>query len=368
MKNLYKILTIVGTRPEIIKLSSTIKKIDQYFEQCLVHTGQNYDYELNEIFFKDLNLRKPDFFLDCASSNANLTIAKIFQQFDSLLQKIKPNGLILLGDTNSGLAAIVAKKRGVPIYHLEAGNRCFDFRVPEELNRKIIDHVSDINFTYTNIAKNNLLNEGITSDRIINTGSPMLEVINDQKSQIKKSKILTKLKLLKNNYFLVSFHREENVDKPENIKKFIEFLKWLSKKYNNKIIVSTHFRTQKKLLNYDKNKIKNVSFLNPFSFSDYVNLQKNSRIVFSDSGTLTEEASLLNIKGIMLRESHERPEGMEEGTVIMCGLDIKKIENAIKILFDCKIHNIVKEYKVLNFSDKIAKNILSYLNYNINKM
>lgn len=364
---MYKIFTIVGTRPEIIKLSSFIKNADKFFNQVLIHTGQNYDYELNEIFFKDLSIRKPDFFLDCAQENTNKTISKVILKIDEILNSQKPDAVIILGDTNSGLAAIAAKKRNIPIFHVEAGNRSFDSKVPEELNRKLIDHCSDINFTYTNLSKNYLLQEGFYPDRIINIGSPMLEVINNQKKKIVQSKILKQLKIKKNDYFLISFHREENVDYLENLEKFFELVKWLNVKYKKKIVISTHYRTKKKILE-NKRKLNfnhNIMFLKPFSFSDYVKLQMNSFIVLSDSGTLTEEASILQIKSIMLRNSHERPEGMEEATTIMCGLDRNKIQLAIKMLESGMGHNLVKNYKDSNFSKKLMKNILSYLNYNL---
>ena len=371
---MFKICTLVGTRPEIIKLSSVIKKADKFFDQTLVHTGQNYDYELNEIFFKDLNIRKPDYFLNSAGKNVNKTLSNIFSKFDSVLDKIKPNAILILGDTNSGLASIVAKKKKLQVFHVEAGNRSFDYRVPEELNRKIIDHTSDINFTYTDIAKKYLINEGIPPDRIIKVGSPMLEVLNDNKLKINNSKIMKKLKLKKNNFFLVSFHREENVDNIDNLKKFINFLYWLNKKYKQKIIISTHFRTRDRLIKsktklnkLQKNNEKNILFLQPFGFSDYVKLQKECKIIFSDSGTLTEESSLLSLKAIKLRTSHERPEGMEESSTIMCGLNIEKIKSAIDILEKTNKSKIVNEYSVNNFSDKIIKNIISYLDYSINK-
>ena len=365
---MYKICTIVGTRPEIIKLSSFIKKSDKYFNQILVHTGQNYDYELNDIFFKDLDLRKPDFFLNCAQENPNKTISEIFSKVDKILISQKPDAVVILGDTNSGLAAIAAKKRRVPVFHLEAGNRSFDYRVPEELNRKLIDHCADINFTYTKLAKNYLVSEGINADRIINVGSPMMEIIRENKKKILASKILKKLKLKKNDFYLFSFHREENVDNKNNINKFFDLLNWLNKKYKKKIIISTHSRTQKRIKDKLKiNKKQNIIFLKPFNFSDYIKLQENCSIVFSDSGTLTEEASILKTKAIMLRESHERPEGMEEATTIMCGLDINKIETAIKILAKYNKHRIVNDYNVENFSEKIIKNVTSYLNYKINK-
>jgi UDP-N-acetylglucosamine 2-epimerase len=364
---MFKVCTIIGTRPEIIKLSSTIKKIDKYFKQVLVHTGQNYDYELNQIFFKDLNIRKPDFYLKSASYSVNSTIAKIIVNIDKIFLSEKPDCVLILGDTNSGLAALAAKKRNIPIFHLEAGNRSFDQRVPEELNRKLIDHCSDINFTYTNLAKKYLTQEGLYPDRVITVGSPMLEVIDDQKLKINKSNILKKLKLKKNDYFLISFHREENVDVKKNLNKFFDLVKWLKSEYKKKIVISTHHRTKKRIIenNKDISFDKNIMFLNPFNFSDYIKLQKNSYIVLSDSGTLTEETSILKTKSIMLRNSHERPEGMEEATTIMCGLDQDKIQVAIKMLKSKTVHKLVKDYDTLNFSDKIVKNILSYLNYTI---
>ncbi len=365
---MYKICTIVGTRPEIIKLSSFIKKADKYFNQILVHTGQNYDYELNEIFFKDLAIRKPDLFLNCAKGNPNKTISEIFLKVDKILISQKPDAVVILGDTNSGLAAIAAKKRNIPVFHLEAGNRSFDFRVPEELNRKLIDHCADINFTYTKLAKNYLVSEGINADRIINVGSPMMEVIHENKKKIFNSNILKELNLKRNNFFLFSFHREENVDNKNNISRFFNLLDWLNEKYKKKIIISTHSRTKDRIKDKLKKKKKqNIIFLKPFNFSNYIKLQENCSIVFSDSGTLTEETSILKTKAIMLRESHERPEGMEEATTIMCGLDIDKIDIAIKILAKYPNHRIVEDYNVKNFSEKIIKNITSYLNYKINK-
>ncbi len=371
---MFKVCTIVGTRPEIIKLSSLLKKLDKFFEHKLIHTGQNYDYELNQIFFNDLKIRKPDFFLNSAGSNPNKTISKIFSKVDDLLNKIKPDAIVILGDTNSGLAAIAAKKRKLQVFHIEAGNRSFDHRVPEELNRKLIDHSSDINFTYTQIAKDYLVSEGISSDRVIKVGSPMNEIIRENKLAIDKSNILKKLKLKQNEFFLISFHREENVDNKANLTKFLDLLEWLSKKFSKKIIISTHFRTQNRLdkikgkfQKFKKNYSNKITFLNPFSFTDYIKLQKSCKILFSDSGTITEEASLLGIKAIKLRTSHERPEGMEEASTIMCGLDLEKIQTAINILEKCKTSEVVRDYSVNNFSDKIVKNILSYQNYSVNK-
>lgn len=367
MKNSFKILTILGTRPEIIKLSEFIKKADKYFFHKIVHTGQNHDYELNEIFFSDLNLRKPDYFLNCATGKPNMDISNIFKKLDKILELEKPKGVVILGDTNSGISSICAKKRNIQVFHLEAGNRSFDDKVPEELNRKIIDHVSDINFTYTDLAKNYLINEGLPANRIIKVGSPMGEVLFKNKNKISKSSILKKLKLKKKNYFLVSLHREDNVDQIENLKKFIELLLWLSKKYKKKIIISTHYRTQKKLEKLKIKKNNNIFFLKPFSFSDYVKLQLNCFILLSDSGTLTEEASILNIKSLNLRNSHERPEGCEEAVSIMTGLNISKVQMGIEIITNESKAKIVMDYFDKNFSSKVIKNILSYFNYEVNK-
>ena len=368
---MFKICTIIGTRPEIIKMSSVLKKADDIFSHTIVHTGQNYDYELNQIFFKDLDLRKPDYIINCAKKNANQTISNIFLEIDKILEKIKPDAVLILGDTNSGLSAKAAKKKNIPVFHLEAGNRSFDYRVPEELNRKLIDHCSDINFTYTALAKNYLVSEGISPDRVIKVGSPMLEVITQNEEKIKKSNILKKLKLKKKEFFLFSFHREENVDDANNVRKFFNILNWLNKKFKKKIVISTHFRTKDRIKSELKNlnmiNKKNIQFLKPFSFSDYINLQKNCDFVFSDSGTLTEESSILGTKAIMLRDSHERPEGMEEASTVMCGLDINKIDTSMKFLNKFNTHNTVKDYEVQNFSEKVIKNIISYLNYNINK-
>ena len=371
---MFKICTIVGTRPEIIKLSSLIKKLDKFFDQNIIHTGQNYDYELNQIFFKDLKIRKPDYFLNSAGPNANKTISKIFSKLDDILIKINPDAVLILGDTNSGLSSIVAKKRKIQVFHIEAGNRSFDYKVPEELNRKIIDHTSDINFTYTDIAKNYLVSEGIPADRIIKVGSPMKEVIVHNRKKINKSNILKKLVLKKNKFFLVSFHREENVDDKKKLTTFLSLLEWLSDNFSNQVIVSTHYRTQDRLnkLNKKFEKIKNkytkkIVFLKPFNFSDYVKLQQNCNIILSDSGTLTEEASILGLKAIKLRASHERPEGMEQGTTIMCDLKISKINAAIQVLNKSKNSYPVIDYISDNFSDKVIKNIISYLDYSINK-
>lgn len=359
---MYKIITVLGTRPEIIKLSLTIPKLDKYFNHKLVHTGQNYDYELNDIFFKDLNIRKPDYFLNTQSSTAIENIANIFIKFEEIIKIEKPDAIVILGDTNSALVSIVGYKKKITIFHLEAGNRCFNRNTPEELNRKLVDHSSDLNLVYTDIAKFNLLREGISSEYIIKTGSPMLEIINHYKSRILKSKIMNKIKLEKKNYILVSFHREENVDDKEILKELFKILILLAKKFNKKIVFSTHARTKKNINIFNLEKPKEILFLNSFSFTDYIFLQKNSFLVMSDSGTITEESSILSFDAINLRDSTERLEGMEEGSVIMTGLNYKKILSSIKILKSIKkSSNLVKDYNVSNFSEKIIKIILSYL-------
>ena len=360
------IMTVLGTRPEMIKLSCIIKKLDNNFKHSLVHTGQHYHYELNKVFFKELNIRKPDYFLNAAKKTAADTIGNIISSFDKILIKKNPDAILILGDTNSSLVAIPAKRRRIPIFHLEAGNRCFDFRVPEEINRKIVDHISDINLTYSQIAKDYLIKEGISADRIIKVGSPMLEVLNNHRYEIGTSKILKKLKLKEKKYFLISFHREENVEAEINIKKFINVLIFLKKKYKFPIIVSTHFRTKKKIKKYIKTLGKNIVFHKPFGFFDYIKLQESARVVLSDSGTITEEASILNFGALNLRESYERPEGMEEGAVMLTGLNIKRIKNGIKILDkQSQLNNmeIVNDYNVKNVSEKIVKIINSHIDY-----
>ncbi len=360
---MYKVLTLVGTRPEIIKLSLTIKKLDKLFHHFLVHTGQNYDYELNKIFFKDLNIRKPDYFLNSKSKNAINTISKIFVKFNDLCEKLKPNAVLILGDTNSSLAAIVARKKKIPIFHVEAGNRCFNKDTPEELNRKLVDHASDINLTYTQIAKNYLIQEGILPDKIIKVGSPMMEILENFKDKINHSKILKKFKLREKEYILVSLHREENVDVKENLLKFINILDKIQKKFKKKIIFSTHLRTEKNLKKFKIKKIKNIYFSKPLSFTDYSKLEKNSFVTLSDSGTIVEESSILNFKALNLRDYTERLEGMEEGSVMMVGLDEKKIFSGIDILKKDNVNlKIVDDYNVTNFSNKIPRLIISYLN------
>ena len=367
-----KVMTVVGTRPEIIKLSRIIPKLDETFNHVLVNSDQNFDYELNEIFFKDLNIRKPDENLKIKEKNASKTIGKVIEKTDTLIKKYKPDAFLILGDTNSCLSCISAKRNKVPIFHLEAGNRCFDQRVPEEINRKIIDHVSDVNLTYSSIAREYLLNEGLPKDQIIKVGSPMKEVLKFYENKINKSKILNKLKLSKHNYILFSLHREENVDDKKNLKSFIEILNFLEEKENKKIIISTHPRTRKNLEKLNFKYSSKINFLKPFSFSEYIKLQLNSKYVLSDSGTITEESSILNFPAINLRENHERPEGNEEGSVIFTSLSLNNIDQAINILKSQKrgkIRNInpVKDYEVDNVSEKIIRIILSYTNYINNK-
>lgn len=367
-----KVMTVVGTRPEIIKLSRIIPKLDETFNHVLVNSDQNFDYELNEIFFKDLKIRKPDENLKIKEKNASKTIGKVIEKTDTLIKKYKPDAFLILGDTNSCLSCISAKRNKVPIFHLEAGNRCFDQRVPEEINRKIIDHVSDVNLTYSSIAREYLLNEGLPKDQIIKVGSPMKEVLKFYENKINKSKILNKLKLSKYNYILFSLHREENVDDKKNLKSFIKILNFLEEKENKKIIISTHPRTRKNLEKLNFKYSSKINFLKPFSFSEYIKLQLNSKYVLSDSGTITEESSILNFPAINLRENHERPEGNEEGSVIFTSLSLNNIDQAINILKSQKrgkIRNInpVKDYEVDNVSEKIIRIILSYTNYINNK-
>ena len=319
-----KLMTIIGTRPEIIRLSEIIKKNDKYFDQVLVHTGQNYDYSLNQIFFEDLGLREPDYYLNAIGRNLGETIGNIIAKSYSLMVDINPDALLILGDTNSCLSAISAKRLHIPIFHMEAGNRCFDYRVPEEINRKIVDHIADINLTYSEIAREYLLREGIPADQIIKTGSPMREVLNYYNGEINKSKALEKLNLTPNEYFLVSAHREENVDSPEKLKIFINILNKISDKYDLPIIVSTHPRTRNRMDKLNVEISNNVYFMKPFGFLDYVSLQKNARVVLSDSGTITEESSILNFPALNLREVHERPEGFEEAAVMFVFFKVLK--------------------------------------------
>lgn len=365
-----KIMTIVGTRPEIIKLSRVMAELDNCVEHVLVHTGQNYDYELNEIFFNELGVKKPDFFLNAVGNTTIETIGNILIKADEILELVQPDAVLLYGDTNSCLSVISAKKRQIPIFHMEAGNRCFDQRVPEELNRKIVDHLSDINLPLTEQARDYLISEGIRPETIIKTGSCMKEILNFYKPQIQNSDALSKLKLEKGKYFLVSIHREENVDYPENLKKLVDSLNALAEKFSYPVIVSTHPRTQKRLDDI-KNEIEiNPLVLNlkPLGFFDYISLQENSTCVISDSGTITEESSILNFPAIMIRMAHERPEGMDEGAVIMSGIERNRVIEAVDVVVSQFQDNpnkikIIKDYDVDNVSTKVVRIILSYIDY-----
>jgi UDP-N-acetylglucosamine 2-epimerase (non-hydrolysing) len=363
-----KIITIIGTRPELIRLSILIPKLDLFFDHFLVHTGQNYDYELNEIFFNDLNIRKPDIFLECATGSVANTIAEVIKKSDEIFAKTNPDAVLILGDTNSSLAAITAKRRKIPIFHMEAGNRCFDMRVPEEINRKIVDHIADINLPYSDVAKENLIREGINPDLIIKTGSPLFEVLQNYNDKIEKSTVFKELNLEKNNYFLISCHRQENIDSDKNINLFNSIINKLEQNFKIPIIISTHPRTNKKLNNLKLKFNKNVILCKPFSFTDYIYLQKNAFIVLSDSGSITEESSILNFPAINIREAHERQEGMEEGAVMFTGMDYDNILQAINILRTQKkgenrTVSIVNDYYTPNFSEKIIRIITSYTQY-----
>lgn len=368
MKKL-KVVTVVGTRPEIIRLSRVLAKLDESnsFEHILIHTGQNYDYELNQIFFDDLELRKPDYFLDAAGANAVETIGNIIIKIDPILEKENPDAFLVLGDTNSCLCAIPAKKRKIPIFHMEAGNRCFDQRVPEETNRKIVDHISDINLPYSSIAREYLLKEGLPSDRIIKTGSPMFEVINYFKKKIENSKILSELNLTPQKYFIVSSHREENINS-DNFEKLVILLNKLADTYKYPVIVSTHPRTRNMI---EKNNSKFnilVKLMKPMGFIDYNNLQMNSFIAISDSGTISEESSILNFPALNIREAHERPEAMEEAPAVLTGFNIERIMQSIELIKNQKRGEerdlrLVADYSMPNVSDKVVRIILSYTDY-----
>jgi len=365
-----KVITVVGTRPEIIRLSCVIKALDNHgaIEHTLVHTGQNYDYELNEIFFEDLGIRKPDHFLNAAGKNATETVGQILIKIDPILEEIAPDAFLVLGDTNSCLCAIPAKKRKIPVFHMEAGNRCFDQRVPEETNRKIVDHVADINLTYSDIAREYLLREGLPPDQVIKTGSPMFEVLNQFLPKIEASSVLSDLGLKEQQYFVVSSHREENINNPKNFEGLISSLNQIAEKYNYPIIVSTHPRTRKML---DSKKVKthqNIQFLKPLGFSDYNALQYHSFAVLSDSGTISEESSILNFHALNIREAHERPEAMEEASVMMVGLNPERIMQALEILQKQERNpkrnfREVPDYKMPNVSEKVVRIILSYVDY-----
>jgi len=364
-----KVMTIVGTRPELIKMSRVIAEFDQHTKHVLVHTGQNYDYELNQLFFEDLNIRKPDYFLEAVGDNAAQTIARVIEKSDEIMEQERPDAVMLYGDTNSCLAVISAKRRKIPVFHMEAGNRCFDQRVPEELNRKVLDHLSDINLVLTEHARRYLIAEGVRPETIIKTGSHMREVLDFYMPKINTSDVLKRMELNQRQFFLVSAHREENVDSPENLIDLVETLNALAQQYQVPVIVSTHPRTQKRL---DELKLsamnKHIQFLKPFGFCDYIKLQMEALCVISDSGTITEEGSLLNLPAITIRNAHERPEGMDVGTLIMAGLKKDRVLDAVRITLDqfkqgVRVMAPVEDYEARSVSKKILRIVLSYTDY-----
>ncbi|WP_423736768.1 non-hydrolyzing UDP-N-acetylglucosamine 2-epimerase [Chitinophaga caseinilytica] len=369
MKKL-KVVTVVGTRPEIIRLSRVLAKLDasEAVEHVLIHTGQNYDYELNQIFFEDLGLRKPDYFLEAAGANAVATIGQILINIDPILEAVKPDAFLVLGDTNSCLCAIPAKKRKIPVFHMEAGNRCFDQRVPEEINRRIVDHVSDINLTYSDIAREYLLREGLLPDRVIKTGSPMYEVLHHFMPKVKASTIIPSLGLEKQKFFVVSAHREENINSSRNFDSLVRILNDIADQYKMPVIVSTHPRTRKMIeskgINFDEGKIR---LMKPLGLTDYLALQMNAFAVLSDSGTISEESSILNFRALNIREAHERPEAMEEAAVMMVGLHPERVMQGLKQLADQDLDKrnfrLVQDYSMPNVSDKVVRIILSYSDY-----
>lgn len=362
-----KVATIIGTRPEIIRLSRVMALLDRLTEHIIIHTGQNYDYELNQIFFDDLDLRKPDFFLEAAGESAAETIGLVITRSDAVLREIAPDAVLVLGDTNSCLAAIAAKRQQIPVFHMEAGNRCFDERVPEEINRRIIDHISDINMPYSAIAREYLLREGLPPDRIIKTGSPMYEVLHHYKPKIEASDALVRLELEPETYYIVSAHREENVDKPTQFANLVEVLTCLGKS-GKRVIVSTHPRTRKRMEAEVVMLPTTVELMKPFGFCDYVQLQRHAVAVLSDSGTITEESSILNFPALNIRQAHERPEGMEEGAVMMVGLTWERVREGLDILAtqprgDHRLLRTVQDYVAPNVSEKVVRVILSYTDY-----
>ena len=366
MKRL-KVMTVVGTRPEIIRLSAVINKLDESeaIDHVLVHTGQNYDYELNEVFFNDFNLKKPDYFLNAATGTAVETIGNILMKIDPILEEVKPDAFLVLGDTNSCLCAIAAKRRHIPIFHMEAGNRCFDQRVPEETNRKIVDHTADINLTYSDIAREYLLREGLPADRIIKTGSPMFEVLNSRKDDIEKSDVLERLGLETEKYFVVSAHREENISSEQNFMDLVDSLNTIAEKYQMPLIVSTHPRTRKMIESKGIEFNPLVKTMKPLGFNDYVKLQKYAKAVLSDSGTISEESSILGFRALNIRQAHERPEAMEEASVMMVGLKKERILQGLEVLEtqDKDTLRLVADYSMPNVSDKVLRIILSYTDY-----
>ena len=366
MKKL-KVMTVVGTRPEIIRLSAVINKLDESeaIDHILVHTGQNYDYELNEVFFNDFNLKKPEYFLNAATGTAVETIGNILVKIDPILEEVKPDAFLVLGDTNSCLCAIAAKRRHIPIFHMEAGNRCFDQRVPEETNRKIVDHTADINLTYSDIAREYLLREGLPADRVIKTGSPMFEVLNSRKEDIEKSDVLERLGLEAEEYFVISAHREENISSEQNFMDLVDSLNTIAEKYQMPLIVSTHPRTRKMIESKGIEFNPLVKTMKPLGFNDYVKLQKYAKAVLSDSGTISEESSILGFRALNIRQAHERPEAMEEASVMMVGLKKERILQGLEVLEtqDKDSLRLVADYSMPNVSDKVLRIILSYTDY-----
>lgn len=364
-----KVMTIVGTRPELIKMSRVIAEFDEYTQHVLVHTGQNYDYELNQVFFEDLGIRKPDYFLEAVGNTAAQTIARVIEKSDEVMAQEKPDALMLYGDTNSCLAVIAAKRLKIPVFHMEAGNRCFDQRVPEELNRKVLDHLSDINMVLTEHARGYLIAEGIHPETIIKTGSHMREVLDYYMPKIEKSDVLQRMGLTENKYFIVSAHREENVDTPQNLHDMVETLNALAETYNCPVIVSTHPRTRKRLDALELGKMNPlIQFLKPFGFCDYIKLQMESLCVVSDSGTITEEASLLNLPAITIRNAHERPEGMDVGTLIMSGLKKERVLDAVHVITSQhnktrRVMKPVQDYEAGPVSKQVLRVVLSYVDY-----
>ena len=362
------VATIIGTRPEIIRLSRVMAALDRHMDHVIIHTGQNYDYCLNQIFFDDLEIRSPDHFLEAAGKSAAETIGNIISRADEVLAEIRPDAVLILGDTNSCLAAISAKRRKIPIFHMEAGNRCFDLRVPEEINRRIVDHISDVNMPYSSISREYLLREGLPPERIIKTGSPMFEVLSYYLPMIRASSVLDRLALQPEKYFVVSSHREENLDFSEEFTKLVGVLNWLGESCGKRVIVSTHPRTRKKLVETDSVLRPEVELLEPLGFCDYVQLQMNAAATLSDSGTITEESSILNFPALNIRNAHERPEGMEEGSVIMTGLQLNRIKEGLGILESQKRASertlrMVEDYNIDNVSEKVVRVILSYTDY-----
>lgn len=367
MKKL-KLMTVVGTRPEIIRLSRVMTACDQYFDHVLVHTGQNYDYELNEIFFTDLGIRKPDHFLNAAGQTGAETIGNVIIAVDKVLEEVKPEALLVLGDTNSCMAVIPAKRRKIPTFHMEAGNRCFDMRVPEEINRRIVDHTADINLTYSTIARDYLLAEGLPADQVIKTGSPMFEVLNHYKAKIESSDVLERLNLKEHEYFIVSAHREENINSDQNFLDLVEMLNAVAEEYQYPVIVSTHPRTRKRIEELNVTFHPLIQLLKPLGFSDYNKLQLSAKATLSDSGTINEESSILNFPALNLRQAHERPEGMEEAAVMMVGLKAERILQGLEILDyqsrgEERLLRLVADYSMPNVSEKVARIVLSYTDY-----